>query len=312
MAVVSFVIPIFNEEKAVQAFYDELLGALSDISIQPEIIFIDDGSVDSTWIILEKIQLQDDRVKLISLSRNFGHQAALLAGIEKSSGDCVITMDGDLEHPPEIIPQLIEKWQQGFEVVNTRRLISGSQLPFFKKVSSAVFYKIFRFLAGLDLEPGMADFRLLDRRVVIALQKVEEKALFLRGILQWIGFKQDIVNYQVGDRIAGSSKYSWKKMLQLALNGITSFSTIPLRLATLLGFVFSLLSFSYLTYAAYEWLFTDYTAEGWKAVIGLLLFLGGVQLICIGIIGEYIGRVFLEVKARPSYIVKIDKGFENV
>lgn len=310
MALISFIIPVVDEEKVVQVFYKNLVQVLSTIDFQYEIIFVDDGSTDRTWEILDTLQSNDDNVKLIGLSRNFGHQAALLAGMEKSQGNCVITMDGDLEHPPEIIPQLIEKWRQGVEVVNTRRR-SDVHISYLKKFTSAIFYKIFRFLAGLDLQPGMADFRLLDRRVVIALQQIHEKALFLRGILQWVGFKQEVIDYQVGSRAAGSSKYSWRKMTQLALNGITAFSTIPLRLATFLGFVFSLLSFSYLSYAAYAWMFTDYSAEGWKAVIGMLLFLGGVQLVCIGIIGEYIGRVFHEVKARPSYLIKQDKGFDH-
>lgn len=310
MTFVSFIIPVFNEEKVIRLFYDELVRVISRIHIEYEIVFVDDGSIDNTWNILESLQTQDNNVRLIGLSRNFGHQAAMLAGIENSRGECVVTMDGDLEHPPEIIPQLIEKWRHGIEVVNTRRH-SGQDIPLLKKISSALFYKVFRFLAGLELEPGMADFRLLDRRVVVALQGIKEKALFLRGILQWVGFKQEIIDYQMGSRAAGSSKYSWNKMLQLALHGITAFSIIPLRIATILGFVFSLLSFSYLSYAAFAWIFTDYTAEAWKAVIGLILFLGGVQLVCMGIIGEYLGRVFLEVKARPSYIIKINKGFEN-
>ena len=310
MTFVSFVVPVYNEEKVLPAFFEELGEVLLHADFESEIIFVDDGSEDKTWTILEKFQLRDDRVKLISLSRNFGHQAALLAGIEKSSGDCIITMDGDLEHPLELIPQLMEKWQQGADVVNTRRH-SGGKLPYGKKITSALFYKIFRFLSGLELEPGMADFRLLDRRVVVALQNIQERALFLRGMLQWVGFNQEVVHYEVGTRGAGKSKYSLKKMIQLALNGVTAFSTIPLRVATLLGFVFSTLSFTYLAYAGLSWVFTDYTAEPWKAVIGSLLFLGGVQLICLGIIGEYLGRVFLEVKGRPTYLIKQNKGFNN-
>ena len=307
---VSFVIPIFNEEKVLPTFYEGLEELLFDVDFESEIIFVDDGSEDGTWEILEKIQIKDNRVRLLGLSRNFGHQAALLAGIEKTSGDCVITMDGDLEHPFELIPELIKKWKQGAEVVNTRRH-SGGKLPYGKKITSAVFYKIFRFLSGLELEPGMADYRLLDRRVINALQEINERALFLRGILQWVGFKQEIVHYEVGQRGAGRSKYSLKKMIQLALNGITAFSTVPLRMATLLGFTFSTLSFCYLAYAGLSWIFTDYTAEPWKAVIGSLLFLGGIQLICLGIIGEYLGRVFLEVKGRPAYLIKLNKGFKD-
>jgi len=310
MTFISFVVPVFNEEKVLPAFYEELEEVLSHEDFNSEIIFVDDGSKDETWSTLEKLQSQDARIKLLSLSRNFGHQAALLAGMEKAIGDCIITMDGDLEHPLDLIPQLIEKWKQGAEVVNTRRH-NGGKLPYTKKITSALFYKVFRFLSGLKLEPGMADYRLLDRRVVDALQNIQEKALFLRGMLQWVGFDQAVVHYEVGLRGAGKSKYSLKKMIQLALNGITAFSTIPLRIATLLGFVFSTLSFSYLAYAGLSWIFTDYTAEPWKAVIGSLLFLGGVQLICLGIIGEYLGRVFLEVKGRPAYIIKLNRGFNN-
>ena len=310
MTTISLVIPVFNEEAVVDVFYAELNIVLTKLEFKFEIIFVDDGSQDGTWDKLDHIQANDHQVKLLCLSRNFGHQAALLAGIEKATGDCVITMDGDLEHPPELIPVLIKKWQGGTEVVNTRRHSEGS-LSFSKKITSELFYKIFRFLSDLELEPGMADYRLLDRLVVDALQNIQERTLFLRGIFQWIGFTQDIVDYDVGQRSAGNSKYSLPKMLQLALNGITSFSVVPLRIATLLGFTFSFVSFLYLIYATMSWIFTDYSADMWKAVIGALLLLGGVQLICLGIIGEYIGRVFLEVKSRPVYIVRLDKGFDN-
>lgn len=310
MTYVSFVIPVFDEEKVIPLFYEQLSNVIQEYNLACEILFIDDGSTDGTWSALTALQKIDTRIKLIGLSRNFGHQAALLAGIEKASGDCVITMDGDLEHPPSVIPNMLDAWQQGAAVVNTRRH-SGKQLPFLKKISSAVFYKLFRFLSGLELEPGMADFRLLDRRVVNALQNLHERALFLRGMLQWVGFRQTVIDYEVGSRSAGESKYSLRKMLQLALDGITAFSTIPLRIATLLGFAFSTVSFAYLAYAIYSWIFTDYTAEPWKAVIGSLLFLGGVQLICIGIIGEYMGRVFQEVKARPVYIINRNEGFDD-
>lgn len=310
MSLVSLVVPVFNEEKALPAFYEALKQMISDLNHSFEVIFVDDGSKDGTWNALEQLQTQDSTVKLLGLSRNFGHQAALLAGIENATGDCVITMDGDLEHPPHVIPQLITEWQNGAEVVNTRRR-NESQLPLLKRVTSAMFYKVFRFLSGLELEPGMADFRLLDRCVVEALQRLHERALFLRGMLQWVGFRQVVIDYTIGSRSAGESKYSFKMMFQLALDGITAFSAIPLRLATLLGFAFSSISFAYLAYAGYSLLFTDYTAEPWKAVIGSLLFLGGVQLICIGIIGEYMARVFQEVKGRPVYIVKVNKGFDN-
>jgi len=310
MAFISFVIPVFNEDKVIPAFYEELAGALATMDFESEIIFVDDGSEDNTWTLLNQLRLQDNRIKLICLSRNFGHQAALLAGIENAKGQCVITMDGDLEHPPELIPVLVKKWRQGAKIVNTRRR-SSAKLSVGKKFTSSFFYKVFRFLSGLELNPGMADYRLLDRQVVKELEAIKEKALFLRGILQWVGFKQEIVDYDAGWRSVGQSKYSLKKMTQLALNAITAFSTIPLRVATMLGFVFSMVSFSYLVYAAYSVVFTDYSAEGWKAVIGLLLFLGGVQLICIGIIGEYLGKVYLEVKDRPAYIVKLNEGFEH-
>ena len=310
MTFVSLIVPVFNEEKVLPTFYDELVGVLDNVDFRSEIIFVDDGSADNTWASLKQLRSQDSRIKLLCLSRNFGHQAALLAGIENAKGECVITMDGDLEHPPELIPVLVNKWRQGAKIVNTRRR-SSAHLPIGKKLTSSLFYKIFRFLSGLELNPGMADYRLLDQQVITELKGIKEKALFLRGILQWVGFEQEIVDYEAGSRSVGKSKFSLTKMTQLALNAITAFSTIPLRVATLLGFVFSMISFSYLAYAAYAWMFTDYSAEGWKAVIGLLLFLGGVQLICIGIIGEYLGRVYLEVKERPAYIVKLNEGFEN-
>jgi len=274
-----------------------------------ECIFVDDGSHDDSLARLANLQQRHPQCRIISLSRNFGHQAALLAGLQASRGDCVITMDGDLQHPPHIIPQLLVQWKNGAHIVNTRR-VDRRQLNL-KRLTSGLFYRLFSSLSGQRLLPGMADFRLLDRQVVETLSQTQERALFLRGILQWLGFRQAIVDYEPAKRLSGKSGYSTGKMLHLAMDGITSFSLIPLRMATYLGFLFSFASFAYLSYALYGWWYTSHNIVGWTSVVGSVLFLGGIQLICLGIMGEYIGKIYLEVKHRPHYVIEKTLGFDD-
>ncbi len=308
MRLITIVVPLYNEEAVVEYFAAKLIAVLDAVDYRYEIIFVNDGSADATLEQVRRLCRDYSTIKLLSLSRNFGHQSALLAGLRYARGDCAITLDGDLQHPPELIPSLIAHWKQGAKVVATRRLDAVSS-PLAKRLSSQWFYRLFRLVSGMSLEPGMADFRLLDRAVLDTLQDVNERALFLRGMLQWVGFRRAVVEYRAADRAAGVSKFTPRKMLTLALDGITAFSVTPLRIATVLGFVFSLLSFAYLTYALFIHLFTEHAVEGWTSVIGSVLFLGGVQLICLGIIGEYIGKIFQEVKQRPHFVVEETIGF---
>ena len=310
MSLISIVIPIHNEAENLASLQGRLSKIQSMTDNQFELIYVDDGSKDNSLIKLTELQQTHKNIRIIKLTRNFGHQAALLAGLRNASGDCVITLDADLQHPPEIIPDLLKHWRDGAQIVNTRRI--EKQRLSSKSLTSRWFYRLFSAFSGISIDQGMADFRLLDRQVVNTLSNTDEHALFLRGILQWMGFQQSIIDYTADKRLHGKSKYSFTKMISLALDGITSFSIIPLRLATLLGFFFSVVSFTYLAFALYGWWFTESNIVGWTSVIGSVLFLGGIQLICLGIIGEYIGKIYKEVKHRPHYIIDKRIGFKHV
>lgn len=299
---VSVIIPVFNEEGCLQVVADKLMGILS---AYPgfELLFIDDGSSDNTLLILKRLHSQDPRVNFLSFSRNFGHQNALRAGIMYAGGDCIISMDGDLQHPPELIPKLIEKWQEGYDIVYTiRKDDAGTSL--YKKFTARMFYKLMNAVSDINFEQGEADFRLIDKTAAEELNKLSENAIFFRGIVKWLGYKQIGVEYIPEKRIWGKTKYSRKKMFALAVSGITGFSIKPLRISTVFGTVIAFLSIFYGLYALYVKFFTDNSIEGWTSVFFMVTFIGGIQLIILGIIGEYIGNIFLESKKRPHYIIK--------
>ena len=307
-SLISVVIPLYNEEEVVGETYKRTSSVLDSIKTPCEIIFVDDASADRTLEVLSGIAAMDKRVRVISFSRNFGHQAALTAGLDHARGDAVITMDGDLQHPPELIPELLGKWREGFEVVYTIREYDEGE-GFFKKATSSFFYSIINSLAQIRIPANAADFRLYDRKVVEGLKSLRERNRFLRGLSAWVGFRQTGVNYRAARRLAGTSKYSVRKMIRFAIDGITSFSIFPLKLSIYLGFVVSLLSFLYLIYVLYVRLIAGRGVPGWASTTIAMLFLGGVQLIAIGILGEYIGRIYEEIKARPPYIVTRKIGF---
>lgn len=300
---VSVVIPSFNEEQNVQVLAQYLEDALSQLRCAYEVIFVDDGSRDNTLIELEKLHRHRASFHYLSLSRNFGHQNALKAGLDVATGDCVISMDADMQHPPEMLVQLVQKWQEGYDVVYTKRL-EDKRLPLRKRLTSRFFYQTINALSDIEIEEGTADFRLLDRAVVNVLKQLPERDLFLRGLVKWVGFRQYCIEYTPHARHSGTTKYSFIKMIRFALNGITSFSIRPLRLAMLLGFVLSLIGFVYGMFAFVSYFFTDWNASGWTSVIMGVLFIGGLQLIMLGIIGEYIGKLFMQAKQRPVYIVR--------
>jgi dolichol-phosphate mannosyltransferase len=307
----SLVIPLFNEEENIQPLYDAIDKATKGISI--EIIFVDDGSKDKSLAIIKNLSHKDDRIQFLSFSRNFGHQNALKAGIDYSKGDCVISMDADLQHPPELIPSLIEKWKEGYDVVYTIRKYD-KKTAFFKKITAALFYGIIRFLSKTKIEKGTADFRLLDKKIIKEIKALKENYLFLRGMVSWMGFSQSSISYISSERQAGKTKYSFRKMIKFAFSGITSFSTKPLQLSTFFGFLIAGAAFIYAIYAIIAALFTDILIEkGWTSLIVSVLFIGGIQLIMIGILGEYLGKLFIENKRRPNYIIKetnIEKGID--
>ena len=298
---ISIVIPAFNEDSNIDVISERISTILSPN--QFELIFVDDGSSDNTLLKLKKLHSEKPFIHFVSFSKNFGHQSALKAGLDFADGDCVITMDADLQHPPELLPQMIEKWIEGFDIVYTVRKDS-KELSYFKRKTSVVFYKTLNKIGDIKLEPGSADYRLLDRTVVNLIKQSKEYNLFLRGFIAWVGFKKFKIDYEPNARYSGTSKFSVIKMMKLAMNGFTSFSIRPLYFATVFGGIVSLLAFLYALYAAYIKLFTNRALEGWTSILISVLFIGGIQLITLGIIGQYIGMILKQTKSRPDYIVR--------
>ena len=299
---VSVIVPVFNEEGCIPALSERLLTVLKKYS-DYEVLFIDDGSRDNTLDSLKNLHSSGQKVNYISFSRNFGHQNALRAGTKFADGDCIISLDGDLQHPPEMIPDLIKKWEEGYDIVYTIRK-DMQKLSFFKRVTSKIFYKIMNVISDINFEFGEADFRLIDRKAADELNNLNEDAIFFRGIVKWLGFNQIGIEYMPEKRIWGSTQYSRKKMFGLAISGITGFSVKPLRISTMIGTIIAILSLIYGVYALYVRIFTENAIEGWTSVFFMVAFIGGIQLIMIGILGEYLGRTFMETKKRPHYIIR--------
>ncbi len=305
----SIVIPVYNEQEVLPEFYHRLSRSMEQLDEPYEIIFINDGSQDRSLEILRNLHATDSRVKILHLSRNFGHQVAITAGMNYASGDAVITMDADLQDPPEVLLQLIQKYREGYDVVYaTRKKRKGER--FSKRFTARVFYRLIHRLADVNIPVDTGDFRLINRSALNSLNSLREKRRFVRGLVSWIGFRQIGITYQRDPRYAGKTKYPLRKMLKFALDGITSFSDIPLHIAMYLGFATS--GFA-LLYAVIVVLlkFLSISFPGYTSIMVTILFLGGVQLITIGIIGEYIGRIYDEVKGRPLYIVHELIGFNN-
>ena len=298
---VSVIIPSFNEENNIRPLYDSLSEHTKEFNT--EIIFIDDGSSDKTLDNIKELAAQNKNIRYISFSRNFGHQNALKAGYDNATGDCVISMDADMQHPAELIPEMIRLWRQGYKIVSTKRLQDKS-LGIFKRFTSKLYYKILNLLSEIKIESGAADFRLLDKQVVKELQQINEKFLFFRGLIPWLGFSQIQLEYMAAERFSGKTKYSFSKMLHFASDGITSFSVRPLKISIYLGFIIAFIAFLYILYAIYIAVFTNNAITGWTSTIISVLFIGGIQLIMIGILGNYLGKLFMENKNRPNYIIK--------
>ena len=254
-------------------------------------------------VVIPSFNNLNKKINYLSFSRNFGHQSALRAGLDYSTGDCVISMDGDLQHPPELIPDLIEKWKEGYDIVYTLRE-DDKKTSFLKKFTAGIFYNLINSLSNISIPKGAADFRLLDRSVVDILKTFKENTLFLRGLISWLGFRQYGIKYTPHERFSGKTKYSVKKMMMFAITGITSFSVKPLHLSTVIGVLLSITAFIYGFYALIIKFFSNEALPGWTSVLVSVLFIGGVQLIMMGIIGEYMGKLFIESKKRPNYILK--------
>lgn len=304
MKLISIVIPIFNEEGNIQELYKRLTAAINQLKKYSfEVIFVNDGSSDNTEKLIAEICKQDKRFTGICFSRNFGHQIALTAGIDYSKGDAVISMDGDLQHPPELIGKLIELWEEGNDIVFTVRQ-ETEKTSLFKKLTARMFYFLINKLTNTEINHNAADFRLMSRRSVDALKSLRERFRFIRGMVSWIGFPQTSVSFTVEERFSGKSKYTFKKMVKFAFDGITSFSSFPLRLAFYIGIIMSIISiFIFLFYVVLMY-YEHNTVPGWASLMSIMLFFCSVILIILGIIGEYIARIYEEIKERPLYLIK--------
>jgi len=300
---VSLIVPVFNEEEAIPLFYEKVRGASFLQDYEVEIVFVNDGSRDRTEEIINSLACSDELVIPLSFTRNFGKEPALFAGLEYASGDAMIPIDVDLQDPIEIIPQLIVKWQEGYEVVLAKRLDRSSD-SFFKRKSAEWFYKLHNKISKPTIEENVGDFRLMSREVVENIKQLSERNLFMKGILSWVGGKTAIIEYIRAERSAGKTKFNGWKLWNLALEGITSFSTAPLRIWTYIGFFVAALAFLYGSYMIIGKLFFGNPVPGYPSLLVSILFLGGIQLIGIGVLGEYIGRIYVEAKKRPRYILK--------
>ncbi len=302
---ISIVVPVFNEEENIDAFFNEVCKYMEPLPVSFEVIFVDDGSRDATPLILDRLAQADSRVRALILARNFGHQVALSCGLDHADGDAVITMDGDMQHPPAMLPQLIESWQSGYQVVQTIRKDTEG-VSWFKRITSSTYYKLINSISQIHVTEGGSDFRLMDKQVVASFRLFRERARFIRGMISAIGYKQATIEFTAPPRFAGTSKFSLRRMLHFALDGITAYSKMPLRIAFYIGVLCGIASFAVTLHVLYIKLFTEEAVPGWATISASILLLGGLQLTGLGIIGEYIGRIFEEVKQRPLYWLRAD------
>ena len=303
MKKISFVVPVFNEEENIHEFHRRLTQVMAPLPYDYEILFIDDGSKDRTSQLIRELAEKDPHVQGYVFARNFGHQLALTCGLDQSTGDAVISMDGDLQHPPEMVPELLKKWEEGYEIVQTVRKAT-EDATWFKNITSRLYYKLINSMSEVRVTPGGSDFRLMDRKAVDALNRFRERARFIRGMVNNLGFRYTTLEFVAPPRFAGHSKFSLRKMLRFALDGITAFSRVPLRLALYVGCIAGLGSILLIGHVIYVKYIIQDAVPGWTTLAAAEFFLGGVELIGIGIVGEYVGRIFDEVKQRPLYIIR--------
>jgi len=297
----SVVVPSFNEADNLPTLVQRLTNLLGDRQ-SFEIIVVDDGSTDGTEGVVRNLIARNNTVQYVCLSRNFGHQAALRAGLSYARGAAVVSMDSDLQHPPEIVPKLIDKWREGNEIVTTTR-IDGKRLSLFKRTTSRLYYSVLNRLGDVSVNPGMADFRLLDRRIVDVIKDMPESDLFLRGMIPWLGFRTTNIEYHVADRLHGTTKYTLRKQMSLAAAGIVTHSMLPLRISVFLAGFVAMLTFMYVVYALWHYFVDGDAIPGWASVIICVNLIGALQLIVLGVIGEYLGRVLREIRRRPAFVV---------
>jgi polyisoprenyl-phosphate glycosyltransferase len=298
----SIIIPIYNEQGNIDRLINRLKGVISQLNVSCEYIFVNDGSKDDSINIIKNLAKIDPTVKFINFSRNFGHQIAVTAGLDKCIGDRIVIIDADLQDPPELIIEMYNKMDEGYEVVYAKRVVRKGE-SWLKKFTARMFYRLLKTITSVNIPVDTGDFRIMDRKIVDVLKHMPEQQKFLRGQISWIGFNQTYVEYERDERYAGETGYTYKKMIRFALDGITSFSNFPLKFATLCGFAVSAIAFIVMLYALYARFISKDYIEGWTSIIISVLFLGGIQLISIGIIGEYISRLSSNVRNRPLYII---------
>jgi len=304
---ITIAVPVYNEQDNIAVLHQEIVRYMEPLPYRFELIFVDDGSRDATPLIIDRLTQEDDRVRGLILARNYGFQTALTCGMENAEGDAVITMDGDLQHPPAMLPELIAHWEAGAEVVQTvRKDTEGAS--WLKKWTSRSFYQLINAISKIHIVEGGSDFRLLDRKVVLGFRRFGERAKFIRGIISSIGYRQVQVEFVAPPRRAGTSKFSLGKMLHFALDGITAYSKLPLRIAFYTGLLLGAGSFALLGHVLFIKFFTDEAVPGWATTSASIFLLGGLQLMGMGILGEYVGRIFEEVKQRPLYLIRDELG----
>ena len=306
----SVVVPVYNEEEVVQVSYTRLKKVMDELKETYELIFINDGSSDKTYDIVKAFCEHDENTKLIDFSRNFGHQIAITAGMDEALGEAIIVIDADLQDPPEVIPEMIKKWKEGYDVVYGKRTKRKGE-SVFKKATASLFYRFLHSMTNVEIPVDVGDFRLIDRKVCNAMKNIHEKNRFVRGLVSWAGFKQGAVEYVREERFAGVTKYPLRKMLKFGSDAITGFSYKPLKIATFLGTLISLAGFGYFFWVIYETIFLGGTNPGWASSISITLIFNGITLIILGIIGEYIGRIYDESKNRPLYLIQEKINFKE-
>ena len=299
---ITIIVPIFNEEDNIHLLESRLTAVAETMGVSYELLFVNDGSRDNSITLIKELAQKNSRIKFIDFSRNFGHQVAVTAGMDAAKGKAVVIIDADLQDPPELISELYDKMKEGFQVVYAKRKQREGE-SFLKKLTAKLFYRILKRITSINIPVDTGDFRIMDRKVVEVLKAMPEKNKFLRGQIAWIGFNQTFVEYDRSERNAGQTGYTYRKMIRFAMDGITSFSNFPLKVASVLGFVVSGISFIIMMYALYVRFIAGHYVEGWTSLMISILFLGGIQLICVGLIGEYLSRVSDNVRDRPLYVV---------
>lgn len=304
MKKVSILIPFYNEQDVLPSLFERLQSLIDcNDNYQWEVMLINDGSTDNSLCLVKQMRLRDKRFRYIDLSRNFGKETAMLAGFDNVTGDCMVIMDADLQHPPEVIPQMLKLWEEGYDDIYGKRNNRGKE-PWLRRKLSLLYYKLLQKTTNVSILQNVGDFRLLDRICIDALCSMRESQRYTKGMFQWIGFKKKEFTFDQDDRVAGNTKWSYIKLLNLAIEGITSYTTSPLKIATVMGLIVSLCAFIYMLFVLIKALVVGDPVAGYPTIMVVMLFLGGVQLLSLGIIGEYIGRIFNETKNRPAYFVR--------